>query len=413
MDDGASKRVSPRTPVVVLNMHYSGLGIARNLEHLGASVYGLSSDESFPGNRSKHCTYLRCPDTERQPAACRDFLLAFAERLGDRPILLPTRDHDIEFILRFRGDLESAYVIPYPASEIVGGMLDKSRLFGIARQTGIRCPKDRVVRSMTELDACRAPIGFPCMVKPLRSTDWRRNDVWDLVGRRKAVKIDSWEELKRFYARLEGRAREIHVQELVPGPDNNLVVFGSYFNPRSDLVRYFTARKVIQYPAQSGTGVVVRSEPIPAIVQPSLSLLKGLGYHGVSEIEYKFDDRRGEYVLIEVNPRHWDQHRLGAVSGVNLTIALCRDLAGENVPVEYQRSSPVTWVAEEGYLYSLLSNFKRREYPLALYASALRGRKTFAVADVRDAAPTWRLAAHLVRLQATVFRSILKRRRAA
>jgi predicted ATP-grasp superfamily ATP-dependent carboligase len=88
----------------------------------------------------------------------------------------------------------------------------------------------------------------------------------------------------------------------------------------------FTARKRLQYPPLAGTGVVVEALPIGEIVAPSKSLLAALQFHGISEIEYKRDTRDGTLNLIEINPRHWDQHGLGTAVGVNLSEAACRDM---------------------------------------------------------------------------------------
>jgi len=40
-------------------------------------------------------------------------------------------------------------------------------------------------------------------------------------------------------------------------------------------------------------------------------LLRACGYAGLAEVELKRDSKTGAFQLIEVNPRHWDQHELG------------------------------------------------------------------------------------------------------
>src|SRR5688500_12211197 len=44
---------SQMPPVMVMNLHYTGIGIARNLSGVGIRVYGLSSERDAPGMRSR------------------------------------------------------------------------------------------------------------------------------------------------------------------------------------------------------------------------------------------------------------------------------------------------------------------------------------------------------------------------
>ena len=53
-----------------------------------------------------------------------------------------------------------------------------------------------------------------------------------------------------------------------------------------------------------------------------------LGFHGISQVEFKRDPRDGRYKLMEINPRLWQWHGLAAACGVDLPrIAYC-DLLG-------------------------------------------------------------------------------------
>ena len=98
------------------------------------------------------------------------------------------------------------------------------------------------------------------------------------------VKIYDYDDLYSFYERIHEHDPIITVQEYIEGKDTNLVIFGSYFNPKTSVMSYFTARKLIQYPANSGTGIVVENKIIPEIIKPSIALLRQLNYSGISEI---------------------------------------------------------------------------------------------------------------------------------
>ena len=384
-------------PVVILNMHYTGLAIARGLQECGAApVYGVGANETMFGNFSRYCKYVRCPDTEMAPDQCRDFLMKFSDRFDTRPLLFPTRDHDLQFLSKFHSELEERYVVIAAPRPILQTILNKASLYRVAHELGIPYPATAWVNSHADMERAKDELLFPVIVKPVYTTQWRRREVWEIV-RHKAVIVQDYDELRRFYARIEHVDPVIHIQEFIPGADANLVVFGSYVNPESKLMRYFTGRKLLQYPARSGTGVAVQACPVPDIVEPSRELLARLGYGGVSEIEYKHDRRNGNYVLIEMNPRFWDQHGVGAAAGVNLAQCLFLDVTGGPVPEQSQNPGRITWIAEDGYVVSFLSNLKTGSYPVGDYFRALKGRTTLAVFERRDWHPAVSLAARLIR----------------
>lgn len=393
----ATRRIV-QVPVVVLNPHYTGLAIARGLQGCGAApIYALGANETLFGNFSRYCKYMWCPDTALAPEQCRDFLIKFAARFDTRPLLFPTRDHDLQFLSKYYAELEERYVVIASAPEMLQSILNKASLYRVAHELGIPYPATAWINSRADLDSVREELVFPIIAKPVYSTQWRKTVMWELVGRQKAVIIQNYEELRRFYARIEPVDSMMHVQEFIPGADTDLVIFGSYVSPNSSQARYFTGRKLLQYPARSGTGVAVQACPVPDIVDASLRLLSRLGYRGVSEIEYKYDRRTDKYVLIEMNPRFWDQHGLGAAAGVNLARCLFLDLTTGQMPEQRQDPQPLTWIAEDGFVVSFLDSLKNKSYPLADFLHALKGRTTVAVFDRRDWRPAVTLASQLVR----------------
>jgi D-aspartate ligase len=396
--DEADRPRAQRVPVLILNMHYTGLGIARALQGCGAGpIYGLGAHDRMFGNSSRHCQYVQTPDTLLAPEHCRDFLLEFSRQFTTRPLLFPTRDHDLQFIATYYSELVERYSIVAAAPEMLRKILNKATLYSVAEEIGIPYPATAWINSRSDIERVEGSLTFPVIAKPVFSTQWRRKEMWELVGRQKAVVIDSYAELQQFYDRIEAVDPVMHVQEFIPGSDAELVVFGSYVSEKSEAIRYFTGRKLLQYPAQSGTGVAVKACPIPEIVDTSRRLLARLGYHGVSELEYKHDRRNGRYVLIEMNPRFWDQHGLGAAVGVNLAQCVYMDVTQGYVPDQRQNPEPFTWIAEDSYLMSFLLNLKTGAYPAREFLAALKGRTTLAVFERRDWHPAASVAKQFIR----------------
>jgi hypothetical protein len=55
-------------PVLILNLSYTGLGIARDLASRGVRVVGLSSDRRIYGNFTRTCEVRFAPDAQHHHA---------------------------------------------------------------------------------------------------------------------------------------------------------------------------------------------------------------------------------------------------------------------------------------------------------------------------------------------------------
>lgn len=378
-------------------MHYTGLALSRALRAMGMRVVGLSADPTLPGNASNTIEFRLCPDSERAPQQCVQFLLGLALELGERPLLLPTRDHDVHMIRRNRDALEERFTLSMPANAVLDRVLDKRALYLIAERLGIACPQSFWIEGPADMVRALDSVPIPCIAKPVSASDWRKPGIWDAVGRRKAVVFHDRDELKKFYAAICYLEPALCVQEFIPGDDTELVIFGAYFNAHSGANVSYTARKLLQLPPLAGTGIAVRSCVLPQIVAPSVTLLQHVEYVGPAEIEYKLDRRSGQYKLIEINTRFWDQHALGAACGADLARALVDDIVLGRPQQREADSRTVTWVAEDGLVVSLIDAAIGRT-PLRTSGRDLwRGPKAFALWSWKDPWPALRVAGALVR----------------
>jgi D-aspartate ligase len=383
---GLVRKEMYRPPVVILNMFYSGLGIARAMVGRGVRVIGLSADRGIYGNFTRLCKVRFAPNSYEQSEALAEYLLAAAPELSGA-VIFPTRDFDLLFLDRFRTELAPYYRLAIPPRDCLTKTMDKATLAAVAERAGVPTPRTLVARSAEELDQVQDHIGFPCAVKSVRSIHWREGKNWEKVGGRKGFLVNSPEELRREYHRVSGAHPEILVQEWIPGGVENLAVIGAYVGENSEPLAYFTARKLVQSPADFGTGCVVRSEEIPELLAPTRLLWRALHYRGMAEVEYKYDARTGEYRLIEMNTRHWDQHELGCASGVNLTWAAYCDLTGQPASRPRCRTTQTTWIAEDAFLFQLLRNWYRKRERVPLPLAQLSGPRIYGIFSWRDPAP--------------------------
>jgi D-aspartate ligase len=398
-------------PVFVMNTYYTGIGIGRNLHGHGVDVYGLSSEPDAPGVRSRFFKAIYdVPNGRDEPEQLRARLIELRKRHDDAPVIFPTRDFDVLFLHKYRQELRSLYRLPQ--NDTVESLLDKFALFNIATKHGIRVPATVVCSSIEDVDAQLETLHFPVVVKPRIAAQWRHKGTWETVGARKAFLVANAGELRTEYLRISSVSPEVMIQEYVQGSDCDIAVCCCFLDSTQQVPAYFTARKLRQNPPLFGTGCAVETSDIPEIVPSAIQLLQAIKYTGIAEVEFKRESSSGHWFLIEVNPRHWDQHEIGAHIGVNLSWIAYQHTIGRPMPCDKVSPKPgaqFRWIAETEALRLVLHTayiqVKNRHLisgsvgqRLAQYYAAarvlfveiaflLKGRTVFAIFNRRDPVP--------------------------
>ncbi len=376
-----------RAPAIVMNMFYTGLGIARNLGEMGIPVIGLGAHCLASGNFSRFCKFVPCPDSRDRPDELVDFLVRLGRDQKQKPVIFPTRDHDVIFLAQRGGELRDHFIIPMPGWEVIDNIINKWKMLEIASLCRIPVPRSYLIESPSDLERLGA-ISFPCVLKPVYSASWRAKGAWRAVGGRKAISVSSFDELCAEYQMVSRVERQAIVQELIAGGDDQLYILGSYLNSRSEPLAYFAARKLVQYPEGFGTGCLIESVRLEELEELTFRLLKFLGYHGISEVEYKRDPSDGKFKLIEINPRHWDWHRLGTRCGANLSYVAYRDLTGDPIEKRCVASAiGVKWVAEREFFLFAAEGLISNGLALGRLRGLAKGKKEYGSFSWNDPLP--------------------------
>jgi predicted ATP-grasp superfamily ATP-dependent carboligase len=379
---------------IVMNMFYTGLGIARSLGEQGVPVIGLSAHPGIYGEFTRYARSVAAPDSRAEPEALLRFLLRTGESMNHRAVVFPTRDDDVVFLDRYREQLSAHFELVIPESAALRASLDKWETYLLAQRAGVETPRCWLIESDSDLERTAAEAAYPCVLKPVESHHWRRGSNWEKVGGRKAVAIYSREQLSSEYAAIARADRRALLQEMVLGDDTCLAITACYLDRNSRLAAVFHTRKVLQAPESFGTGIIVQAADFPELVEPTVRLLQEARFTGIAEVEYKWDAAKKQYQLIEINPRPWDQHRLGNGCGVNLMYLAYAERAGLPLPPIRMRNSRQLWIAEDALLVTALTWLWKRNRKLGSLFGLLRGRRTYAIWCVRDPMP---LVMYLVR----------------
>jgi predicted ATP-grasp superfamily ATP-dependent carboligase len=96
------------------------------------------------------------------------------------------------------------------------------------------------------------------------------------------------------------------------------------------VLRTYSGRKLSQHPYTHGDASIAETLTVPeAVVRQARVLLEAARFHGISQVEFKYDARDDQYKLLEINGRSWSWIKLPAFSGVNLPLIQYYDLTAD------------------------------------------------------------------------------------
>ncbi len=134
------------------------------------------------------------------------------------------------------------------------------------------------------------------------------------------------EELSRATAAIGPDAFPVLVQRKVVGPGVGVFLL----TQGGAVVASFGHRRIREKPPSGGVSVLSESAAPPkALLESSADLLQALGWDGLAMVEYKQDEKTGQYVLMEINGRLWGSLQLAIDSGVDFPALLVSLALGE------------------------------------------------------------------------------------
>jgi len=356
-------------PVVVLATGHVGHGIARSLGRLGVRLYGVHADPRSPAGRSRfwheRLTWNLMEEDEAESVA---WLLQLAERIGTRPVLIPTGDISALFVADHALDLEESFLMPPQTAGLSRALSNKRQMYVLCKQYSVPTAETRFPASRGDVENFAAEATYPLMLKGIDTETLRRRTG---VG---MVIVDDAASLLARYDELETPGvPNLMIQEYIPGGAEEVWMLNGYFDHHSDLRFSLTGKKMRQYPAYTGLtslGVCVWND---AVTRQTVEFMKRIEYRGVLDIGYKHDVRTGEYKLLDVNPRVGTTFRLFVDSaGMDVVRALYLDLTGQRVwrgrPCEGRK-----WVVENFDIISSLRYWRDGNLGFRDWLSSLKG----------------------------------------
>jgi len=211
--------------------------------------------------------------------------------------------------------------IVLPPADKMELALDKRRVMAVGAAQGIPVPATEQPRSMDELEAAGARVGFPLVLKgPIEGPSGVR--YVDEPGQLRAA-------AEAYVQRYPLPGGELPMlQQRIVGP--GFGVFVTYQDGR--LCRIMSHRRIREFPPTGGESSCCEVADEPVLIDQTRRLMDALAWHGVAMVEFKRHDADGKFYLMEINPKFWGSLDLALAAGADFPKDLVRIAAGETLP---------------------------------------------------------------------------------
>jgi len=332
-----AEHIASAIGAVVLGGDYQGLAIVRSLGRKGIPVCVID-DEPSVARHSRYASHTARVSRLFDEDEVLQSVLGVGERLGlEGWVLYPTRDEVVAALSRGREQLAHFFRVPTPAWSSVSWAWDKRLTYELAGELGVPAPRTWRFANAAELSSVVPHL--PLVIKPAIK------EHFIYATNVKAWRADTPEQLDTLFRRAAEivPAEEVMVQELIPGDGHCQFSYCGFFKAGRS-VATMVVRRLRQRPVDFGrSSTFVETIDLPELEEVACHFLSRIDYYGLVEIEFKLDERDGQYKLLDVNPRTWGYHSLGPRAGTDFPLLLFRDQLGEGVePV--RAALGVKWV---------------------------------------------------------------------
>jgi protein-tyrosine-phosphatase len=203
------------------------------------------------------------------------------------------------------------------SNEALDIALDKDKTWQLARDLRIPVPASILFSSTAAI----GPAGqFPVVLKPTHSKVMLAGELSTLAVAVVKNEAERQEHLQRWLP-----VTPVQQQQYVSGRGVGVELLFEH----GKKIWHFAHERVHEYPLSGGASSYRRSIVPPAnMLLDAEKLLTALKWHGVAMVEFKMDDR-GQYWLMEINPRLWGSLALSIDAGVDFPNGLLQIACGQ------------------------------------------------------------------------------------
>lgn len=353
--------------VIVLNGSYhNSLTIVRSLARRGIPVIVGDKDrgiKSYFGEAmlSRYVAHrFSYPSPDNFP---REFIEKINEvsKKYKANVLFPVGANTYVTVSAFRNYLSRGIMFVLADDDLIQKAHDKYRCLKFAESIGVHIPKTVLLRDI-DGEKSVEDFGCPLVVKPRKGAGNFGVQIIDNVDQLIKLKRNVNAELsdatlsKKKNSLIYDDSDPI-VQEFIEGPVFDACAIADH----GEIKAILTQERLKTLPPSGGYGVMNRTIYIPEIKEMAEHLLKSMSWHGLAQVEFKYDPKTDTYRLMEINPKFWGTLAISVAAGVDFPYMAYQMAIGERAqPVkEFKEGCVYRWVLPNELLHVLQSNDRR------------------------------------------------------
>jgi predicted ATP-grasp superfamily ATP-dependent carboligase len=368
-----------QTGGLVLGANYRALGVVRSLGRRGIRVQLVKHDDASIAALSRYAGRPLGWTTGDEEAELAHLLELARRHSLEGWTVIPTDDDMAALVSRGRERLGERYLVAAPAWSSMRWAYDKRLTHQLGAELGVGQPRtwfgEDLERNSVQLEE-------PAILKPAIKRGQSR------FVREKAWPVADRADLERKYeaARAAVPADEIMLQEVIPGGSRSQLAFAALAQ-QGRVLASITARRTRQQPMDFGRhSTYVETIAADDVAAAGRRVIEGMRYTGLVEVEFKRDARDGSLKLLDINPRAWGWHSVGARAGVDFPYLEWRMLHGEPVPEVHGRPG-IRWVRMATDLPTVAGEILAGRMSIRGYLASLRGPLEHAMISRDDPLP--------------------------
>ncbi len=351
------------------------------------AVFG-SADEKSPYQKiissSKYINSRVFFDEKNYAINLINVLTEFGETCKNKPVLFIASDQDLNIISTHRDELKKYYNFSLPSDEKIKSILNKEKFISLTEKFHLPVPKSFWIKDINQINEISKTLEFPFIIKP----SWRNNEWLKLFKEKKLFLVENKDELQTSISIIKNFKTEYLIQEIIPGPEENIYCSFAILDKNSDPIDIGFCRKLTQYPPQFGNTSIAQTIYNKQLEQLSLDIFKKLNLIGYASIEFKLDPRDNHFKIIEITPNRFNrQFSVTNLIGLNLTLTLYNFEKDINSRVKSKNFSNKLWISEVNEIRRI-KNFSKRKVKdtMCLILNIFRAG-IFEIFDIKDLKP--------------------------
>jgi predicted ATP-grasp superfamily ATP-dependent carboligase len=395
----------------------SAVTIIRSLGRKGWHVIAADSNPRSAGFHSRYTQeQLLYPSAEAAP---RELVTTLVHAARERKVdlIIPLYDPVLLPLSEFRACFEGVCQVALADKDSLDVVRDKSKTLELARRLGVPVPQSRRVHNRKEAGEAARTFGWPLVLKPEESFDYRPTGGCQYM--RVCYAADEQELTERMEA-FEGRC-PVLAQEHCRGVGYGVELLAHKGRP----LAVFQHKRLRELPITGGISTFRESVALdPTLYGYATRLLKELNWTGLAMVEFKIGANGPK--LMEVNGRVWGSLPLAVRSGVDFPAHLA-NLYHHGPPdreVDPVRNYKIgvrvrnleldlSWInqALRGKHQSAFLNAPTRREGLGALLGLLNPRYKYDILSLSDPGPAWVEVSRIISTRLKKWRKPISARR--